>query len=95
MCLYLLDPYLSPSSGNGVTSLVAGNCSISMAPCPKPLRGFVSDLCDSVEDIPADVIKQTVKCGQEASRKSAGHQQAISDTFAMNEQELCKMVPSP
>ena len=50
------DPMVSPSSANGVTTVVMGNCAVGIAPCQKPLRGFVTDLCDAIEDIPAASI---------------------------------------
>ena len=50
------DPMVSPSASNGVTTVVMGNCAVGIAPCPKPLRGFVTDLADAIEDIPADAI---------------------------------------
>lgn len=50
------DPMVSPSAGNGVTTVVMGNCALSIAPCPRKLRGFVTDLCDAIEDIPAAAI---------------------------------------
>jgi hypothetical protein len=50
------DPMVSPSSANGVTTVVMGNCAVGIAPCQEPLRGFVTDLCDAIEDIPAKSI---------------------------------------
>jgi len=50
------DPMVTPSADNGVTTVVMGNCAVGIAPCPKPLRGFVTDLCDAIEDIPAPAI---------------------------------------
>ena len=50
------DPMITPSANNGVTTVVMGNCAVGLAPCPKSLRGFVTDLCDAIEDIPAAAI---------------------------------------
>jgi N-acyl-D-aspartate/D-glutamate deacylase len=50
------DPMVSPSAANGVTTVVMGNCAVGIAPCPKPLRKFVTDLADAIEDIPAEAI---------------------------------------
>lgn len=50
------DPMVTPSADNGVTTVIMGNCAVGLAPCPKPLRGFMTDLCDAIEDIPAPAI---------------------------------------
>jgi N-acyl-D-amino-acid deacylase len=47
----LWDPALSPSGQLGVTSVVAGNCGFSIAPCPPELRGSMMRTLDSVEDM--------------------------------------------
>ena len=54
------DPSISPSSAAGVTTVCMGNCSVSLAPCPKDLRGFISEICDSIEDIPVSAMKEAV-----------------------------------
>ena len=41
---------------NGVTTVIMGNCAVGLAPCPKALRGFMTDLLDAIEDIPAPAI---------------------------------------
>ena len=38
------DPYLTPSSYHGVTSIVFGNCGVSFAPCWKDDHGFLIEL---------------------------------------------------
>jgi len=52
------DPYLSPSSGCGVTTCIMGNCGIGFAPCQKDRRNFLSHLVEAVEDIPERVIAE-------------------------------------
>lgn len=47
----LWDPLVSPSSQLGVTSVVAGNCGFSVAPCPPELRGSMMRTLDGVEDM--------------------------------------------
>lgn len=47
----LWDPQLSPSSQLGVTSVIAGNCGFSVAPCPPDLRGSMMRTLDGVEDM--------------------------------------------
>ena len=52
----LWDAAASPSLVNGVTTVVTGNCSLSMAPVRPQHRGMVMNLFDLIEDIPADVL---------------------------------------
>ncbi|MGW0661719.1 N-acyl-D-amino-acid deacylase family protein [Streptodolium elevatio] len=52
----LWDPWLTPSSGQGVTSVVAGNCGLSLAPCPPAMRGSLVRILEHVEDMPAAVL---------------------------------------
>jgi N-acyl-D-aspartate/D-glutamate deacylase len=47
----LWDPELSPSSHQGVTSVVAGNCGYSIAPTRPEGRGTLMRTLDKVEDI--------------------------------------------
>lgn len=47
----LWDPLLSPSSQLGVTSVVAGNCGFSIAPCPAALRESMIATLVNVEDM--------------------------------------------
>jgi N-acyl-D-amino-acid deacylase len=47
----LWDPTLSPSSQLGVTSVVAGNCGFSIAPCSPDLRNSMISTLVSVEDM--------------------------------------------
>ena len=47
----LWDPWLSPSSCQGVTGVVAGNCGYSMAPCAPEGRGPLMRTLENVEDM--------------------------------------------
>jgi len=47
----LWDPLLSPSSQLGVTSVVAGNCGFSIAPCPPARRDSMIATLVNVEDM--------------------------------------------
>jgi N-acyl-D-aspartate/D-glutamate deacylase len=47
----LWDPLLSPSSQLGVTSVVAGNCGFSIAPCPPAWRDSMIATLVNVEDM--------------------------------------------
>lgn len=50
------DPYLTPSCYNGVTTVVMGNCGVGFAPVRESDRGWLMDLMDAVEDIPATAM---------------------------------------
>lgn len=50
------DPGLSSSCWHGITSVVMGNCGLSLAPCAPERLEFLVRLLESVEDIPAAAI---------------------------------------
>ncbi len=50
------DPFLSPSSEHGVTSVVMGNCGVGFAPVRKELRNELIELMEAVEDIPGSAM---------------------------------------
>ena len=50
------DPYLTPSSWHGVTTTVFGNCGVGVAPVRPGDEGFLINLMEAVEDIPAAVL---------------------------------------
>ena len=50
------DPIASSSCYHGVTSVVMGNCGVSFAPCKPEDREYLSELMESVEDIPKEAI---------------------------------------
>ncbi|MGH7881197.1 MAG: amidohydrolase family protein, partial [Candidatus Binataceae bacterium] len=50
------DPYLSPSSWHGVTTLVMGNCGVGFAPVARGKEAFLISLMDGVEDIPTATL---------------------------------------
>jgi N-acyl-D-aspartate/D-glutamate deacylase len=47
----LWDPWLTPSSWHGVTTVVAGNCGYSIAPTERASRGSILRTLDKVEDM--------------------------------------------
>jgi N-acyl-D-amino-acid deacylase len=47
----LWDPWLTPSCHQGVTTVVAGNCGFSIAPCPPEMRGSLMRTLELVEDM--------------------------------------------
>jgi N-acyl-D-amino-acid deacylase len=51
------DPYLSPSSWHGVTTLVMGNCGVGFAPVERGKEDFLISMMDGVEDIPTETLK--------------------------------------
>ncbi|HKV55966.1 MAG TPA: amidohydrolase family protein [Candidatus Binataceae bacterium] len=50
------DPYLTPSSWNGVTTVVMGNCGVGFAPVRPGKEGYLISLMDAVEDIPSTTL---------------------------------------
>lgn len=54
------DPIASSSCYHGITSAVLGNCGVTFAPCKPQDRDYLANLMESVEDIPADSIRQGV-----------------------------------
>ena len=50
------DPVGTSSCWHGVTSVVMGNCGVTFAPCRPDDRATLAEMMESVEDIPADAI---------------------------------------
>jgi N-acyl-D-aspartate/D-glutamate deacylase len=50
--------HLSPSSLNGVTTTLIGNCGVGFAPCKPDQRGMLVRLMEGVEDIPEPVLTE-------------------------------------
>lgn len=50
------DPLLTSSCWHGVTSVAMGNCGVTFAPVRPEDRGFLAEMMESVEDIPARSI---------------------------------------
>ncbi|HEX3996662.1 MAG TPA: amidohydrolase family protein, partial [Acetobacteraceae bacterium] len=50
--------HLSPSSGNGVTTALMGNCGVGFAPCKPEQRDMLVRLMEGVEDIPEPVLTE-------------------------------------
>jgi N-acyl-D-amino-acid deacylase len=50
------DPYLTPSSWHGVTTLVMGNCGVGFAPVHSGQEQFLIELMEGVEDIPGNAL---------------------------------------
>lgn len=65
----LWDPWLTPSSYQGVTSVVAGNCGYSIAPCSPEQRMPLLRTLDKVEDMSLDTLEAGVDWSFETYRE--------------------------
>lgn len=54
----LWDPYLTPSSWHGCTTVVMGNCGVGFAPVPPGQEDWLIGLMESVEDIPGAALAE-------------------------------------
>jgi len=54
------DPYLTPSSWHGVTTVVFGNCGVGFAPVRPGAGPYLINLMEGVEDIPDRVLSEGV-----------------------------------
>ena len=50
--------HIDPSSWNGVTTVLIGNCGVGFAPCRPEQRGMLVQLMEGVEDIPEVVLTE-------------------------------------
>jgi N-acyl-D-aspartate/D-glutamate deacylase len=55
------DPYVTPSSWHGVTTLVMGNCGVGFAPVRPGKHEFLIGLMEGVEDIPGAALAEGIK----------------------------------
>ena len=60
------DPYLTPSSWHGVTSVVFGNCGVGFAPVRPGSTPYLINLMEGVEDIPGTVLAEGVSFNWES-----------------------------
>lgn len=54
------DPYITPSSWHGVTSVIMGNCGVGIAPCRKEVHEIAAWDLVNVEAIPFEVLAKGV-----------------------------------
>jgi N-acyl-D-amino-acid deacylase len=54
------DPWLSPSSWHGVTTVVMGNCGVGFAPVRPDQHDFLIELMEGVEDIPGTALHEGI-----------------------------------
>jgi N-acyl-D-amino-acid deacylase len=59
------DPYLTPSSWHGVTTVVMGNCGVGFAPVHPDKRRWLVELMEGVEDIPGTALTEGMRWGWE------------------------------
>ena len=55
------DPWLTPSSLQGVTSVIAGHCGLSIAPCRETMRDSMMRTLHFVEDMAPDTLREGVE----------------------------------
>ena len=55
------DEVLNPSTGHGVTTIVAGNCGVGFAPVPKGREQWLIELMEGVEDIPGTALAEGIQ----------------------------------
>jgi N-acyl-D-aspartate/D-glutamate deacylase len=60
------DPLLTPSSWNGVTTVVMGNCGVGFAPARPDHHEWLIDLMTAIEDIPTDTLRKGIPWGWES-----------------------------
>ena len=60
------DPDLAPSSVNGVTSIVMGNCGVGFAPARPDKHDWLIRLLEGVEDIPGTALAEGMRWGWES-----------------------------
>ncbi len=58
------DDQLDPSAGNGVTTVVMGNCGVGFAPVPPGGERELIELMEGVEDIPGTALYEGMEWGR-------------------------------
>lgn len=59
------DPYLTPSSQHGCTTVVMGNCGVGFAPADPARHAWLIRLMEGVEDIPGTALTEGITWGWE------------------------------
>ena len=59
------DPWLTPSSWHGVTTVVGGNCGVGFAPVRAGEEAWLVQLMEGVEDIPGSALSEGISWGWE------------------------------
>ncbi|MCC5886448.1 MAG: amidohydrolase family protein [Gammaproteobacteria bacterium] len=60
------DPFLTPSTFHGVTTVVMGNCGVGFAPCAPERHAWLIQLMEGVEDIPGTALAEGIKWNWES-----------------------------
>ncbi|MFZ9483284.1 MAG: amidohydrolase family protein, partial [Ilumatobacteraceae bacterium] len=60
------DPYVTPSSWHGVTSVIMGNCGVGFAPAKPDEHAWLIQLMEGVEDIPGSALTEGITWGWES-----------------------------
>src|SRR4051812_33699088 len=60
------DPDMAPSSINGVTTLLMGNCGVGFAPARPDRHDWLISLLEGVEDIPGTALSEGMSWGWES-----------------------------
>ncbi len=60
------DPFLSPSSEHGCTTVVMGNCGVGFAPAAPEKRDWLIALMEGVEDIPGAAMHEGIEWAWES-----------------------------
>jgi N-acyl-D-amino-acid deacylase len=55
------DPFLTPSSWHGVTTVVIGNCGVGFAPAAPDRHEWLIELMEGVEDIPGAALTEGIR----------------------------------
>src|SRR5262245_10411117 len=54
------DPWVTPSSWHGVTTVVMGNCGVGFAPAEPDRHAWLIELMEGVEDIPGSAMTEGI-----------------------------------
>jgi N-acyl-D-aspartate/D-glutamate deacylase len=60
------DPYITPSSWHGVTTVVMGNCGVGFAPAKPDRHAWLIGLMEGVEDIPGTALSEGIQWSWES-----------------------------
>jgi N-acyl-D-aspartate/D-glutamate deacylase len=60
------DPWMTPSSWHGVTTVVMGNCGVGFAPAAPDRHDWLIALMEGVEDIPGSAMTEGITWGWES-----------------------------
>lgn len=59
------DPWVTPSSWHGVTTVIMGNCGVGFAPAAPDRHDWLIQLMEGVEDIPGSALAEGITWGWE------------------------------